>query len=189
MPTEYSNSEIEDQIKKLNFVTQRSDVIKEIVSDSPGTLVRWGNFIFLSILFLIVLTCWLIKYPDTIQTSAKLTPLNAISSENNHYFAEIIIHQSNFSKVKIDQQVLLRFDSYPFQEYGFIVGKIKFINRIPNEDAYIAEVFLVNGLKTTSGKPIRYQDGLVVPAEILTEDKRLLERLYHNFSRQTKSNK
>ena len=55
----------------------RSEKVQEIVSDKPGFLIRWGNLLFLIILALIILACWFIKYPDIIQTTAKLTSINA----------------------------------------------------------------------------------------------------------------
>ncbi len=107
-----------------------------------------------------------------------------INPENSRYFVEITIPQSNFGKVAVGQQVLLKFQSYPFQEYGSVMGKIEFINHIPNEDGYLAKVVFMNGLTTTYNKQIQYRDGLLANAEIVTRDMRLLERFYYNIVRQ-----
>ena len=107
-----------------------------------------------------------------------------INPENSRYFVEITIPQSNFGKVAVGQQVLLKFQSYPFQEYGSVKGKIEFINHIPNEEGYLAKVVFTNGLTTTYNKPIQYHDGLLANADIVTKDMRLLERFYYNIVRQ-----
>ncbi len=107
-----------------------------------------------------------------------------INPENSRYFVEITIPQSNFGKVAVGQQVLLKFQSYPFQEYGSVMGKIEFISHIPSEEGYLAKVVFINGLTTTYNKQIQYRDGLLANAEIVTKDMRLLERFYYNIVRQ-----
>jgi multidrug efflux pump subunit AcrA (membrane-fusion protein) len=109
-----------------------------------------------------------------------------INPENSQYFAEITIPQSNFGKAAVGQQVLLRFESYPFQEFGSVMGKIEFISHIPGEKGYLAKVILTNGLVTTHKKQVQYRDGLLANAEILTKDLRLLERFYYTVVNQLK---
>lgn len=109
-----------------------------------------------------------------------------INPQNSQYFAEILIPQSNFGKVAVGQQVLLKFQSYPFQEYGSVVGKIEFISNIPSEKGYLAKVVFTKGLKTTYNKSIQYRDGLLATAEIVTKDMRLIERFYFNIIRLVK---
>lgn len=105
-----------------------------------------------------------------------------INPENSQYFAELTIPQSNFGKVRSGQNVLLRFQSYPFQEFGSVIGKIEFISHVPTkENGYLAKVNLVNGLKTTFGKEVQFRDGLSANAEIVTNDMRLLERFYFSI--------
>ena len=107
-----------------------------------------------------------------------------VNPENSQYFAEIVIPQSNFGKVIVGQQVLLKFESYPFQEFGSVIGKIDFISRLPGEKGYLAKVILTKGLTTTYNKQIQYRDGLSAVAEIVTQDMRLLERFYYNLVKQ-----
>jgi multidrug efflux pump subunit AcrA (membrane-fusion protein) len=110
-----------------------------------------------------------------------------INPENSQYFAELTIPQSNFGKVRSGQNVLLRFQSYPFQEFGSVLGKIEFISHVPTkENGYLAKVSLVNGLKTTYGKEIQFRDGLSANAEIITKDMRLIERFYYSVMSQVK---
>ena len=42
-----------------DVVSQRSELMQEIVSDRPGFLIRWGNVFFLMVLVLIAVACWL----------------------------------------------------------------------------------------------------------------------------------
>lgn len=104
-----------------------------------------------------------------------------VNPENTKYFAEIFIPQANFGKVKIGQNVLLKFPSYPFQEYGSVKGSIDFISNITTDTGYLAKVVLPKGLATSYNKQVQYRDGLVAQAEIITQDLRLLQRLYYNL--------
>ena len=107
-----------------------------------------------------------------------------INPGNSEYYAQIIIPQSNFGKVALGQQVLLKFPAYPFQEYGAVKGKIAFISHIPTDSGYLAKVVLTHGLLTNYKKQIQYRDGLVAQGEIITKDLRLLQRFYYGIVKQ-----
>jgi multidrug resistance efflux pump len=109
-----------------------------------------------------------------------------INPENTEYYAEIYIPQTNFGKVKTGQEVLLKFPSYPFQEYGSVNGKINFISNINTDSGYVAKVILQNGLNTTYKKQVQFRDGLQAQGEIITQDMRLLQRFYYNIIKQVK---
>ena len=82
------------------------------------------------------------------------------------------------------EQVLLKFASYPFQEYGAVKGKIAFISHITTDSGYLAKVVLTDGLNTNYKKQIQYRDGLVAQGEIITKDLRLLQRFYYGIVKQ-----
>lgn len=104
-----------------------------------------------------------------------------LNPENTQYYAEIYIPQTNFGKVKTLQDVLLKFPSYPFPEYGCIKGKIDFISSIPTDSGYLAKVILTDGLKTNHQKYIQYREGLIADGEIITHNIRLLEKFYYSI--------
>jgi multidrug efflux pump subunit AcrA (membrane-fusion protein) len=64
MPTEINN-------------TIRSEAVKEIISNKPSFVVRYGISFFFVILCLVAIVCWFIKYPDMVNTKALLTSVNA----------------------------------------------------------------------------------------------------------------
>ena len=109
-----------------------------------------------------------------------------INPENSEYFAQIFIPQTNFGKVAVGQKVLLKFNSYPYQEYGYVNGKVDFISHIPTDSGYLARIDFSNGLITTYNKQVQYRDGLTADAEIITKDLRLLERFYYDLVKQIK---
>lgn len=107
-----------------------------------------------------------------------------IKPENSTYYAEMHIPQYNFGKVRTGMTVLLKFPSYPFQEYGSVRGKVDFISHIPTDSGYLARVVLPPNLMTNRGQTVQYRDGLQANAEIITEERRLLMRFFYNTAGQ-----
>lgn len=112
-------------------------------------------------------------------------PIFYISSNNENYFGSIQIPQQNFGKVKIGQTVLIKFSSYPFQEFGLVEGKVASIAEVPTvidkTEIYLANVSFTNGLRTNFNKKIIFREGMTASAEIITEDLRLIERLFYQM--------
>lgn len=79
-------------------------------------------------------------------------------------------------KVKAGQAVKIKFDNYPYMEYGIVTGYIKNISLVPSGDNYIAEVLFPNGLKSNYGTVLSFRQQMRGTAEIITEDVRLIER-------------
>lgn len=95
-----------------------------------------------------------------------------------------ILPKHSFGKVKKGEEVLLKFSSYPSQEFGSVSGKLDFISAIPSDSGYIARIILPYGLRTNYNKEVQYREGLTANAEIITKNMRLIERLYYNLRKQ-----
>lgn len=108
-----------------------------------------------------------------------------VNPGNTGYYIEARIPQYNFGKIKDGQPVLLKFAAYPYQEFGAVRGMITAINTIPTDSGYLAKIELPEGLVTNYKKNVRYRTGLSVQAEIITENKRLLQRLFENIIKKT----
>ncbi|MFH0841820.1 MAG: HlyD family efflux transporter periplasmic adaptor subunit [Bacteroidota bacterium] len=53
-----------------------SDPVREIISDPPNRIVRWGTTLIFSVLVLLALLSWLIKYPDVVPAPVEITTVN-----------------------------------------------------------------------------------------------------------------
>jgi HlyD family secretion protein len=107
-----------------------------------------------------------------------------VQPDSMQYFTELFISQYNFGKVSVGQEVLLKFQAYPYEQFGSVSGKIEFISPIPTDSGFLARVSLPKGLTTNYGKTLHYQYGLFAQADIVTENMRLLDRFYYNIRRQ-----
>lgn len=53
-----------------------SEPVREIISDPPRRIVRWGTTLIFSALVLMAVLSWLIKYPDVIPAPVEITTMN-----------------------------------------------------------------------------------------------------------------
>lgn len=109
--------------------------------------------------------------------------LGYVLPPNGQYYGEMLVGQYNFGKVRVGQRVLVQLPSYPHQEFGSVEGQVKSIGAMPRDTAFRIQVAFPNGLTTTAHHPIPYRTGLVASGQIITEDTRLMERLFHEFLR------
>ena len=74
--------------------------------------------------------------------------------------------------------MIIKFDGYPYQEYGIVRGEIKNKSAIPRENKFYVEVELPEGLKTSRGDTLEFQQQIEGQAEIITNSKSLLRRIF-----------
>jgi multidrug resistance efflux pump len=114
-------------------------------------------------------------------------PVFFLGPRTADYFGEAFIPQQNLGKVQVGQRVVVKFAGYPFQEFGSVIGHVAYISQLPGKDnAFLAKVAFDQGLTTTYGHSITYRTGMVASAEIVTADRRLLEKLFYKFRQATK---
>lgn len=59
--------------EQQNSVELRSEQVQEILTAVPNWMIRWGNTLFLSLIFMLLFISWLVKYPDIITAEATLS--------------------------------------------------------------------------------------------------------------------
>lgn len=102
--------------------------------------------------------------------------LTVVPREPEKVIGKIQLPLAGSGKVKTGQKVNIKLDNYPFMEYGVIIGNIRSISLVPNENIYYAEVDLPNGLITNYNKTLPFANQLQGQAEVITDDISLLER-------------
>ncbi len=80
-------------------------------------------------------------------------------------------------KIRKGQRVILKFVDYDAYEFGYVNGLVTKISILPNNEGwYFVQIALPDGLKTSFGKTLDYKVNMKGRAEIITRDKRLIER-------------
>ncbi|MCB9053630.1 MAG: HlyD family efflux transporter periplasmic adaptor subunit [Lewinellaceae bacterium] len=94
----------------------------------------------------------------------------------------------NSGKVKPGQRANIRLDGYPYQEFGVLQGQVKSIALVPDQDTYLLDIALPDSLTTTYQRRIPFAQELTGQARIITEERRILERVFDQMANLIKNN-
>lgn len=103
--------------------------------------------------------------------------LTIIPADAGSMIGKIMLPTEGAGKVKAEQQVNIQFDNYPHLQYGMVKGEVINISEVPDDDFYTVEVELPRGLRTYYDFEIPFSQNMQGQAEILTDKKRILERV------------
>lgn len=84
-------------------------------------------------------------------------------------------------KVETGQTVRIKFDNYPYAEYGTVRGEVASISAVPHQQLYTIAVRLPEGLTTSYRKELPFRQEMQGTADIVTRDLRLLERIFYQL--------
>lgn len=87
----------------------------------------------------------------------------------------------NSGEVKPGQKVLIKLAEYPSREYGMLTGQLKHVSLASKQGMFVAELDLPSTLMTNYNKEIKFKSELNGTAEIVTEDLRLIQRIFYRF--------
>ncbi|MDX9695098.1 MAG: HlyD family efflux transporter periplasmic adaptor subunit [Bacteroidales bacterium] len=105
------------------------------------------------------------------------TVMTIIPEYEGEIIGKVQLSFQGAGKVKTGQQVNIRFDNYPYMEFGMVKGVVKSISLAPDNNYYTAEINLPNGLNTFYSEKLDFKQEMQGTAEIITEDFRLLQRI------------
>lgn len=127
-----------------------------------------------------------ISFMDFWHESKSLTAgellFTVVPEENKDFLAQLEVPAQNSGKIKQNQKVLISLHNYPPTEYGKLLGNVSTINSIQNSNGnYLINIQLNNDLISSYDIPIPFRPELEGKAEIITEDLRLIERLFYDL--------
>ncbi len=109
------------------------------------------------------------------------TEIMYIKPMNQVLFAYTYINSANFGKIKVGQEARIRLDGYPFKEFGVVSAVVVSKSEIARDGKYMVKLSLPQGLKTSYDKELDFTQEMQGELRIITEDLRLLERIFYQF--------
>lgn len=114
----------------------------------------------------------------------------SIVPSDSKILAQVMLPNVGAGKVEQGQEVVLKLDNYPYNEFGSIRGTVKEISLVTNTqetaqgniESYLVQVDLPNGLKTNFGIDLDFKFELKGAAEIITKERRLINRVFDNIN-------
>jgi multidrug resistance efflux pump len=155
-------SQIQASLKSLNSFVDEWDLTFSLVSPMSGRISYFTNLV----------------NNEFVNADQRLM---AIIPEDERYLAIVHIDQQGYGKIMLGQRVMIKVNNYPFQEFGQLYGSVQTISKVAGERGYVLKVSLTQGLLSTYNKEITYQPNMTGTAEIVTEDLRLIERIFNSI--------
>lgn len=151
-----------------------SEPVQEILGRPPGWLVRCGISVIVAVIVLLLAGSNYLSYPEVVK--------GTILIERKDEPARLLLPRHNIGRIKAGQKINLKFEEYPYMDYGFVQITLEELQLKPCEAsgpnyAYQMEVTLPATLITTTGNQIHLFPGLSGTAEIITEDLTVFDRL------------
>jgi HlyD family secretion protein len=108
------------------------------------------------------------------------TILTVVPADSTKIIGKIFLPPQGVGRVQTGQTVNVKFDNFPYMEYGMVKTTIKNIALVPLTDGetqfYVLEVDFPNNLTTNYNKTLLFSQQMSGTAEIITEDLRLIDR-------------
>ena len=119
-------------------------------------------------------------------------PALAVVPEGRGAVGQMRLASDRAGQVRPGQRVILRFHAFPAQQYGTVEGRVERISLVPSlptateEEAseYLVSIALPDGLRTTQGLELPLRQEMGGTAEVITESRTVLQRM---FSRVTEA--
>lgn len=104
-------------------------------------------------------------------------------------FGQVVLPAQGSGKIKVGQEVIVKLDNYPYMEYGSVTGRIQSISLTTSTtktekseiDTYLVLVGFPSQLKTNYGATLDFKAEAKGTAEIITNDRKLMQRLFDNL--------
>jgi HlyD family secretion protein len=177
-------NQIQKQISDLNIQKEEQSQILSLsltnaATELYGQIEKWKE----TYLFIATGT-GRIAYLGFFETDAFVEsnrPLFSIVPNEGKMMARAELPIRGSGRVKVGQNVNIRLENYPFEQFGMVRGTLHSISEIPNEEKYYVSIELPDNLYTSQRKTLTFKQQLSGTTEIITEDLRLLERFFHQF--------
>ncbi|MFM8740285.1 MAG: secretion protein HlyD, partial [Cytophagales bacterium] len=89
------------------------------------------------------------------------------------------MHVAGAGKVKLGKAVNILLHNYPFYQFGMFQGKIESISDVPEKEKYTVYISLPKGMTSSYNRQLAFRPQLQGETEIITEDLRVLERVFY----------
>lgn len=108
--------------------------------------------------------------------------LSVLPDNKQALVGRMSVPAGNSGKISPGEKVLIKLDNYRYQEYGIVEGRVQNIAFAPDDKGnYYVDVTLPKGLKTSYHKNLAFDKELKGSAEIVTQDLRLIERVFYQM--------
>ncbi len=174
--------EIDKNAKGEQLLTIATNSLNELTSQ----IKKWKeNYLFIAPAAGSVAYLGFIENDQFIESGKSLF---ALLSNTKQLIAKAELPVAGSGKVKVGQKVNIRLSNYPYEQFGMLRGSVKSISDIPEKEKYTVLISLPEGMTSTYNKKLNFRPQLQGETEIITEDLRVLERVFYQIRKLLRTN-
>jgi HlyD family secretion protein len=123
------------------------------------------------------------------QYAGAAEPILAVVPSGSGLVGRVTLNGNGAGKVEAGQRVIIRFESYPYHEYGTVEGRVVRVSqlgyqadtRAPEMTTYQVEVSMPKGLVTSYGRHLEFRQEMRGDVDVVTQDMRMLQRIFNKI--------
>lgn len=170
----------EQEVLKAEAGSQLLATLKERYDNLVNQLKEWEQLFILKTPIAGQITFTSFWSPNQFVNTGDVV-FTVVPEKEQTIIGRAVVPIAGAGKIEIGQRVNIKLDNYPHMEYGIVTGKVTNISMVPvttDQGAfYTAEIALVNDLVTNYNRELPFNQEMQGVAEIITKDRRLIERL------------
>ena len=109
---------------------------------------------------------------------------NELQGENKQgIIGKATLPATNAGKIQSGMRAIIRLDGLPAQEYGALEAEVAHLALLPQKDEYLLDLNISDArLTTTYGKQIAFRQEMTGQVRIITEERRVVERIFDRLN-------
>lgn len=121
------------------------------------------------------------RYDSPQQYVSAGTEVFSILPPSSEITAKVLLPVEGSGKVEEGQKVNIKLHAFPYREYGIVEAKVERISLMTQENGLLVELSLPQGMRSSYRKSLPFRQQMQGMAEIITKERRLLERFVEGF--------
>jgi multidrug resistance efflux pump len=170
----------EQEVLKAEAGNQMLATLKERYDNLVNQLKEWEQLFILKTPISGQITFTSFWSPNQFINTGNIV-FTVVPEKEQTIIGRAVVPIAGAGKIETGQRVNIKLDNYPHMEYGIVTGQVTNISMVPvttEQGAfYTAEIALVNNLVTNYNRELPFNQEMQGVAEIITKDRRLIERL------------
>jgi len=115
------------------------------------------------------------------QYVSKDSEVFVIAPDSSSLVGRMEVKGNGVGKIESGQTVYIKFSDYAYNEFGMVTGKVRSVSIVSRKGAHLVMVDIDYPLVTNYNKEIPFSRAMQANASIITQDLRLLERIFYQI--------
>lgn len=106
-----------------------------------------------------------------------------IDPGSTHLLGRMQVKRTGAGKIQPGHLVRIKFDDYPYKEFGIVTGKVRAVSLVAREGAHLVMVDVDYPLTTNFRQVLPFKQQMTGEGSVITQDRRLIGRIFSELFR------